>query len=191
MTPLTQSNSVERYWFLTWTTYGSWLPGDKRGFVGSVRKAFGRIVNHCEYGTPPARPDQRIREASAKNLKRSPILLTLNQAQGLLEQFHETCGVRGWKLIAVAIMRTHVHVVLGVLGDPNPEKIRGDLKAWGSRRLTQTCGRPEGGAWWSEGGSNRKLADETAVETVLHYIRRQPNPLVIWTVEDREFGPAN
>ena len=23
-------------WLLTWTTYGTWLPGDKHGFVGNV-----------------------------------------------------------------------------------------------------------------------------------------------------------
>ena len=23
-------------WLLTWTTYGTWLPGDERGFVGNV-----------------------------------------------------------------------------------------------------------------------------------------------------------
>ena len=28
-----------RYWLLTWTTYGTWLPGDDRGFVSPVRKS--------------------------------------------------------------------------------------------------------------------------------------------------------
>jgi hypothetical protein len=27
-----------RYWLLTWTTYGTWLPGDERGFVSPVRE---------------------------------------------------------------------------------------------------------------------------------------------------------
>ena len=26
-------NGIDRIWFLTWTTYGTWLPGDERGFV--------------------------------------------------------------------------------------------------------------------------------------------------------------
>ncbi len=188
--PSSPNISVDRYWFLTWTTYGSWLPGDDRGFVGAVREDSGRIVNHSEYGTPLARPSQRIRDSSLNSLKCDPILLTLDQANRLLEQFHETCRVRRWKLIAVGIMRTHLHAVVGVSGDPNPEKVRGDLKAWCSRKLTQTWEKPASDSWWSEGGSNRKLADEAAVEAVLHYIRRQPNPLVIWTIKDREFGPV-
>src|SRR5947209_816005 len=31
--------AMDRYWFLTWTTYGTWLPGDARGFVGRVWSA--------------------------------------------------------------------------------------------------------------------------------------------------------
>ena len=29
------ANSV---WLLTWTTYGTWLPGDNRGFMGYIRQ---------------------------------------------------------------------------------------------------------------------------------------------------------
>jgi hypothetical protein len=28
---------MDRYWLLTRTTYGTWLPGDVRGFVSRVR----------------------------------------------------------------------------------------------------------------------------------------------------------
>ena len=34
-----------RYWLLTSTTYGTWLPGDERGFVGRV------------WDTRPVQPD--------------------------------------------------------------------------------------------------------------------------------------
>ncbi len=34
---------MDRYWPLTWTTYGTWLPGDARGFaVSNVRDGLGR-----------------------------------------------------------------------------------------------------------------------------------------------------
>ena len=32
---------MDRHWFLTWTTYGSWLPGDPRGFVSQLRDDYG------------------------------------------------------------------------------------------------------------------------------------------------------
>ena len=32
---------MDRYWLLTWTTYGTWLPGDRRGFVSNVLDGSG------------------------------------------------------------------------------------------------------------------------------------------------------
>ena len=43
---------MDRYWLLTSTTYGTWLPGDSRGFVSNVADETGRGVRHNERGTP-------------------------------------------------------------------------------------------------------------------------------------------
>ena len=107
----------------------------------------------------------------------------------MLDQLRETIQFRGWKLTAVAIMHTHLHAIVGVPGDPNPEDILGDLKAWCTRKLNSRWGKQASGTWWTTSGSCRKLPDGRAVETVLHYIRRQPNPHIVWTVEDGEFRP--
>jgi hypothetical protein len=29
---------ADNVWLLTWTTYGTWLPDDNRGFVGYIRE---------------------------------------------------------------------------------------------------------------------------------------------------------
>ena len=181
--------AVDRYWFLTWTTYGTWLPGDERGFVGIAPDESGNLVNHNQFGTPAAPPNLLLRESIERNLKSPPIVLSHAQATALLEQFRETTRIRGWLLIAVGIMHTHLHVVVGVPGDPDPEKILGDLKAYGSRCLNRGWTKPPGDTWWTTGGSKRKLADERAVETVVKYIRQQPNPLLLWTREEGLIHP--
>ena len=43
---------MDRYWLLTWTTYGTWLPGDQRGFVSNVPNGSGPEVRHNIPGTP-------------------------------------------------------------------------------------------------------------------------------------------
>ena len=44
---------MDRFWFLTWTTYGTWLPGDARGFVSPVwDDECERLVIHNELNTP-------------------------------------------------------------------------------------------------------------------------------------------
>lgn len=175
---------IQRYWFLTWTTYGTWLPGDRRGYVGAAPDESGRWIEHNQVGTPPAAPNPQLYESMTRALKYPPIRLKFAQAMALHEQFLETTGFRNWLLIAVAVMRTHVHMVVGVPGDPDPDVVLGDLKSYGSRRLNREGEKPSSGTWWTTGGSKRKLPDEDAVEAVIHYIRNQPNPLLIWTRED-------
>jgi REP element-mobilizing transposase RayT len=172
---------VDRYWFLTSTTYGTWLPGDERGFVGSLLDDAGQIIDHNQVGTPPTKPNQNLRQSAVQRLKSAPIILTLAQAEELFEQFEETAQIRGWLLIAVGVMHTHVHMVIGVVEDPDPDKILRDFKAYGSGKLNQKWGKPPSVTWWTSGGSTRKLEDDRAIETVVQYIRKQPNPLLIWT----------
>lgn len=184
MNELANTIQHDRRWFLTWTTYGTWLPGDRRGFIGTLRDQSGQLVNHNQFGTPPAIPNSRLREAAERSLKAEPILLTSDHADTLFGQFQETARVRGWLLIATGIMRTHLHVIIAVQGDPDPEKILADFKAYGSRSLNQRWQKPASETWWTSKGSKRKLDDRRGVETVVHYIRNQPNPLLIWTRED-------
>ena len=56
---------VDRYWFLTWTTYGTWLPGDERGFVGVAPNQFGRMIMHNQPNTPTAPPRQGLKQSAA------------------------------------------------------------------------------------------------------------------------------
>ena len=89
---------VDRYWFLTWTTYGTWLPGDDRGYVGMAPDRDGRLVMHNRLNTPPAPPNPHLRRDAEASLKRTPVVLDIAEAESLLEQFHETANHRRWLL---------------------------------------------------------------------------------------------
>jgi hypothetical protein len=104
----------------------------------------------------------------------------------LLNQFHETAQYRGWRVLAVAVMTNRFHLVVGVPGDPNPTKVLGDFKAYGSRALNARWGKPASGTWWTYDGSKRKLPDEAALRAAIAYVRSQFDPLVIWA--DPEFS---
>jgi REP element-mobilizing transposase RayT len=175
---------IDRRWFLTWTTYGTWLPGDERGFVGTETDGAGQTVTHNEFGTQPGKANKLLRHNAKQLMTGEPIILNLPQARTLFEQFQETACHRGWLLIAIGIMHTHLHLIVGVPGDPDPEKILGDFKAYGSRCLNQGWGKPANETWWTTNGSKRKLDDDLAVETVVHYVRNQPNSLLVWTRAD-------
>src|SRR5688572_28029690 len=91
------SMSVLAY-HLIWTTYGSWLPGDARGWVESEHS-----------GVLPPDPD---REDRARELMADEAVC-LNQPQrAIVEQtIRDHCTIRRWSLHAVNVRTNHVHVV--------------------------------------------------------------------------------
>jgi REP element-mobilizing transposase RayT len=172
---------MDRYWLLTSTAYGNWLPGDPRGFVSNVRDGPGPEVRHNIPGTPFDADMPKLCETARRNLQSPPILFNWPQAEVLLTQFQETAAHRDWQLLAVAIMANHVHWVLGVPGDPEPESLLRDLKSYGSRALNRRWSKPASDTWWTESGSKRKLPNHDAVLAAIRYVINQEFPLVIWT----------
>jgi hypothetical protein len=151
---------MPRYWLLTWTTYGTWLPGDARGFVSRVREGAapdGPRIEHCIPGTPYMKDLPGLARASRAAMKGDPIRLRLDQATLAAQDFSATAKYRGWELLAGAVMANHVHLVVGVPDDPPPEKLLQIFKSYASRALNRAFGRPAGGTWWTESGSKWKL----------------------------------
>ena len=171
---------MDRYWLITSTTYGTWLPGDRRGFVSPVRAEDGGLETHNIPGTPCETDLPRLARSARRHLRGRPVRFTRDQAATLLAQFRETAEYRQWELVAAAVMPTHFHVVVGVSGDPDPSGMLRDLKSYGSRALNahRQCGHD--GKWWSESGSKRKLPDAEAVRAAVRYVRGQQGALVVW-----------
>src|SRR5262249_40259943 len=97
---------------------------------------------------------------------------------------------RKWDLFAAAIMGNHVHIVVGVPGDPNPEDILRDFKSYGSRALNRTFGHRPGGTWWTTSGSKRKLRDEASIHNAIEYVRNQEYRLVVWVADEETIWRA-
>lgn len=169
---------MDRFWLLTWTTYGSWLPGDARGFVSEVRDEEGDRVLHNEPGTPCDADLPSLERFAASRMTEVGVFLNQAQAEAVALQLRETARHRGWRLLALAVMANHIHVLVGVPGDPDPEKLLGDFKAWCTRRLNQGWGQRD--RWWTQSGSRRRKKTDDALRTALCYVRDQPYALVVW-----------
>ncbi len=179
LTPAVRHERPDRCWFLTWTTYGAWLPGDDRGFVSNIDRGDGKGHRLNTPGTEPAGKMHGLEIMARNKMTGPPVFLMLEQATALLDQFRETATYRGWELIAVAIMRNHVHIVVGVPGDPEPETLLGSFKSYGSRRLNREFGKRESDTWWTEGGSKRRLKTEGNILAAIAYVRDQEHPLIV------------
>jgi len=169
---------VDRYWLLTWTTYGTWLPGDERGFVSGVRDDHGDIALHNQPGTEYERKLRGLTQFAERTQKAASVRLTREQAETVCRQIQATAAFRQWKLSAVAVMSNHVHVVVGVSGDPEPDTLLRDFKTFASRGLNRLAGGPH--RWWTQSGSTRKLRGESAIVAAIRYVENQEYPLATW-----------
>ena len=175
-------DDFDRVWFLTWTTYGTWLPGDRRGFVSPKFEGLAPERRNNAVGVPYDRARPELRQLVMANLKGPPVYLTAEQAQIVRVQFEETARFRGWTIAAGAVMSNHVHLLVGVSGDPEPANLMRDYKSYASRTLNRQFSRPESGTWWTEQGSKRKITSPRHFDAVTQYAANQNRPLTVWPV---------
>ncbi|HEV8068587.1 MAG TPA: transposase [Planctomycetaceae bacterium] len=169
---------MDRYWLLTWTTYGTWLPGDERGLVSGVRKGDGDRAIHNQPGTEYDRKLRGLTHFAERTQTAASVRLTREQAEAVCHQIQATAAFRQWKVGAVAVMANHVHVVVGVAGDPEPDTLLRDFKSFASRELNRLMTGQQ--RWWTQSGSARKLPDENAVVAAIRYVENQEHALATW-----------
>ncbi len=170
---------VFQFRLLTWTCYGTWLPGDSRGFVGNVRETDGSHVNHNEYGTPFSGNMPRLEAWVRERMRGEPVSLEQSDADAMIAQYRETARIRKWSLEAASVMFNHTHLVVGVTGES--DTLLDTFKGWATRSVKKRRPLPSNGTFWTVGGSNRLLPDETAVRSaVVYVVKKQPNPLATW-----------
>jgi REP element-mobilizing transposase RayT len=141
--------------FLTWATYGTWLPGDSRGWV--------------EYHRGWQLPDPILELESAAKMSDDACRLNRMQRNAVETQIAETCRHRCWLLHAVTCRSNHVHVVLSA-ADTRPKVIRASLKAWATRCLKEHFDAQRDN-WWAERGSIRWLWEDDDVEGAVQYVK--------------------
>jgi|SRR5579884_1879783 len=150
---------------LTWTTYGSWLHGDERGWVQSGQAGIQA-------------PDlDRQDNARVRMMEQA---VTLNDAQRLMVErtIREVCQFRKWTIHAINVRSNHVHVVLSA--EHLPEQVLSQLKAWCSRRLSEQIGltvetdsRNGRKRWWTEHGSTKWINDDNYLQNAIRYVNER------------------
>lgn len=152
--------SVPLAYLLTWTTYGTWLPGDQRGWV---KRSHG-------FQTPDPPVERRARETMIEPMCE----LGCSQRMCVQDAIRQHCSLRGWNLHAVNCRTNHVHVVV-TAANTAPKRAISELKAWCTRAL-KARSASEGSTvtgrrnWWTERGSVRLLFDEDSVKTAIRYV---------------------
>jgi REP element-mobilizing transposase RayT len=145
-----------------WTTYGTWLSGDSRGWF---KKGHSGIKS----------PDWRLADQSRESMVDSPVTLTPTQRALIENTILAHCNIRNWFLHAVNTRTTHVHAV--VTADRDPDDVMEQFKSWCSRALSDAAGlkvpvaRKAGRRhWFTEGGGKEEIYDEEYLRNAIRYV---------------------
>jgi REP element-mobilizing transposase RayT len=141
-------------YFITWTTYGTWLPGDARGWR-KTRKG--------------VQPPQPLLEAWCRDrMTENPVLLNETQRAKIEAVCREHAQVCGWILHAVSARSNHVH--LAVTTDRKPQIVRDQCKANATRVLHQAPDAITNDKVWTRGGDCDIVDGEDELERAVEYI---------------------
>ena len=140
-------------YFITWTTYGTWLPGDDRGWW---RKGDGERHD----------PNELVQAVSKSEMKEPGFFMTTGDRLIVESTISRHCEIRSWTLHAKNARSNHVHVVV-TASEYAPETVRDQLKAWSTRKLQPR--HPSRERFWTEGASGRWINHESDLEAAIIY----------------------
>ena len=149
-------------YFLTWTTYGTWLPGDARGWVDGHKAAWHMPIHE---------PDPVTETAALHRMAEKPFLLKGPMRPRVEAVIRADCLRRGYELHAVSARSNHIHVVVST-GDVDPDKVMETFKVYCTRELKDATGGRRR-HWWTEGGSTRYINDATSLAAAVCYVQGQ------------------
>jgi REP element-mobilizing transposase RayT len=147
---------------VVWTTYGTWLPGDGRGWIKA--HVWGIQV-----------PDPERERQARERMVEEPVILTAEQRAIVERTIRDHCRIREWSLHALNVRTNHVHVVVTAARDP--QDVMEQFKAWCSRKLSDHAGLTKPVAkkagrrhWFTEGGDKERIEDERYLENSIRYV---------------------
>ena len=141
-------------YFITWTTYGNWLPGD------------GRKWRKWKMGEQPPQP--LLRQWCENRMNEPPVLLNSNQRIAVESVCRKHAEIRGWELHAVNARSNHVQLL--VTADADGKIVRGQFKANATNILRQHPNPIANKKVWTRGGDIEIVDGDDAMDRVVLYI---------------------
>jgi hypothetical protein len=171
-------------------TYGTWLPGDPKGF----RTRHHREHVEGDYKTRPPMGKYKRRWKRSKDLmKREPVYLEMDQRCRAVREFVRSFAKWGIELRIISVDRIHLHALVRVV-DHEARHYMGLAKKECSAYMKQDGLAPAGGLW-AVRCECVPIGDERHFENVVGYIQdHEEGGGVVWetrldTMDG--FDPAN
>ena len=160
--------------FITWTTYGTWLPGDERGHVSNVITPQSFVRKQNRPGTAYAKGNPSTRDRAAELQKWPTVWLTELDAIVVANSLVNVAVEGKWMILRAAVMANHVHVVVTDCPLDGPV-VRRILKGKVQAKLSEAVGTNR--RWWTAGGSDRTRRGERSIDATVEYVANQQGKL--------------
>lgn len=153
-------------YFITSTTYGTWLHGDDRKSVvikDGLAKEIESNAGFFQY--------QR------NSLKHPQVTLNSKQRQIVLKTITDHCQLKGWPLYTAHVRSNHFHLL--IQSEHRAEKVTSDLKAWCTRRLRE-AGFDLPKVWTRQASTVYVWRHEKLIEKARYIIQDQGRPMSVY-----------
>ena len=139
-------------YMITWTTYGTWLQGDKRGYVKN-----GQIL--------PA--SEALRKANEQSKSQEAIRLSKAQQQLVQKAIIKEARSKGQRIHALAVQSNHVHLVAEYIPQPLSKTVAHYKKT--ARLALRITGHT--GKVWAKGYDKRFCFDQKTLAQRIKYVQ--------------------
>ena len=138
-------------YMITFTTYGTWLQGDKRGFVTDGKTYAG---------------NQSLADSNKQNLSKNPVKLSRTHRAITAKAIFEKVGRLNQQILELAVCSNHVHIVADYIPVPI-----GKVVSY-YKNAAQAALRKAGltGRIWTKGSDKRYCFDEQALKSRIDYV---------------------
>ena len=140
-------------YLVTWTTYGTWVQGDKRGYVKN-----GEILSG----------DSELEKANKRGQLKNSVKLNSRQKEFVKKAILERAKTIGQEVLAIVVYSNHVHIVVNRI-DKIIEEVVGCYKRAATKVLND---RGFEGRVWTRGFDKRFCFDEKELESKITYVKK-------------------
>ena len=138
---------------VTWTTYGTWLQGDKRGYVKD-----GQILPR----------DDKLKSANEKQQKLETFKLNSSHKQLVKDAILAGAEIVNQKIIDLAVCSNHIHLLVEEAGGSIEKTVR-------RYKIAATLALRQNGIQekiWSDGYDKRFCYTNEEIEQKIKYIQK-------------------
>ncbi len=143
-------------YMITWTTYGTWLQGDKRGYVKD-----GKIL----------RKNDALLQSNLKRLKNPATRLTTEHCSIVRRAILKKAKEIGQQIYAIAVCSSHVHIV----AEHANESIEKVVSYYKNAARIALRGGGFVGRVWTKGFDKRFCFDRDQLQSRIKYVQDHHN----------------